>query len=148
MALGLVRKAKQQIEWTGESRAELSEEDEKELEELKTGIREIRESIRGKRKILDGEELQYARTKTLLDRNRALVRRQSKKRRSSIPDRSQQKRIHFPFLLVQAPEHTSIRCQVSTDCTAHQIDFDNEFQIFNDYDVLCLMAETPMTPKI
>jgi len=142
MALGLVRKAKQQIEWTGVSRTELSDSDQRELDELKTGIQEIRDSIKGKRKVLEGEELQYARTKTLLDRNGALMKRQSKKRRQSAPEISQDQRIHFPFLVVQTPRKASIKCQASSNRTAYQMDFSNEFQIFNDYDVLCLMAET------
>ncbi|GAB5365783.1 hypothetical protein AAMO2058_001088000 [Amorphochlora amoebiformis] len=68
VALGLVRKDKQIIEWQG-STERVSEAGKLEKKELLAGVSEIRESLAKKRKMLLEEELQYARTKALLDRN-------------------------------------------------------------------------------
>jgi len=140
MALGLVKKTKQQIEWTGKSLPNLEEVETKRIDTLQRNIRASRERIKKKRKMLQDEELQLKRTQTLLERNH---RGKKYSKRQRLADDALAP-IYLPFLIVKAPSSSAIQCQASYDQTKCQLSFDKEVQIYNDYDILCLMAKSSL----
>eukprot|EP00472_Partenskyella_glossopodia_P007696 CAMPEP_0197538904 /NCGR_PEP_ID=MMETSP1318-20131121/60960_1 /TAXON_ID=552666 /ORGANISM="Partenskyella glossopodia, Strain RCC365" /LENGTH=328 /DNA_ID=CAMNT_0043097451 /DNA_START=477 /DNA_END=1463 /DNA_ORIENTATION=- len=133
MALGMVRKSKQQIEWTGHCIDQASQEHiENKINQIKDQLSESKDNLVQKRKQLDEETLQYGRTKTLLDRNLKRIK----------TGEVSEKRVCLPFLVVRAPQAGTVRIEFSENEHQVRVDFQEEMEICNDYDVLTLMAQS------
>lgn len=132
-ALGLVSKDKQQILWTGEPRSEKSTtaDDPKVIQATRGKISAIKSRIREKRGRLQHEQLQFNRLKSLLDRNR---------KRTRVCKEDQ--KCFFPFLLVKLGASDPVTCSASMKCHRQELEFrDQNYILFNDYDLLKIMAE-------
>mmetsp|Transcript_33514 Transcript_33514/g.56803 ORF Transcript_33514/g.56803 Transcript_33514/m.56803 type:complete len:512 (-) Transcript_33514:377-1912(-) len=138
MALGLVEKTKQHIEWIGKSRPKLTDTERRQAEEMKQHISEARTRTRQKRKLLEDEELQYVRTKTLLDRNEGIRRHKRSKRRRG--EKEEPEPIHLPFLVVRTSKLANVECVRTPDLQRCSLNVSKDVDIYNDYDILCLMA--------
>jgi len=96
---------------------------------LRDQIAQIHQRVAEKRKLYDEDALQFARTKTLLDRNRNSKRRKA------------ENEIHLPFLVVQSPRTTNVMWEATKDQHSVQLHFTEDFEIHNDFDVLRMMSK-------
>jgi len=141
IALGLVVRTRQHIEWTGELTEELRSkltDKERQVEEMKHQISMIRMRTRDKRKLLEDEELHYVRTKTLLDRNEGIRRHKRSKRRRG--EKEEPEPIHLPFLVVRTSKLANVECVQTPDLQRCSLNVSKDVDIYNDYDIICLMA--------
>mmetsp|Transcript_16626 Transcript_16626/g.24999 ORF Transcript_16626/g.24999 Transcript_16626/m.24999 type:complete len:510 (+) Transcript_16626:96-1625(+) len=155
MALGMVRKEKQTIEWIGRPGEQVTADD---VKTLKKRVREADKALAQKRKSCEEENLLYYRTKTLLERNSVLKKNHGRKRRRIDPETDEeesneeaeeedveendsQKKIYFPFLIFKADENSKVVCKSSNKDHKYRIDSTSEIEILNDYDILDLMAQ-------
>eukprot|EP00465_Bigelowiella_longifila_P011624 CAMPEP_0185275864 /NCGR_PEP_ID=MMETSP1359-20130426/54912_1 /TAXON_ID=552665 /ORGANISM="Bigelowiella longifila, Strain CCMP242" /LENGTH=183 /DNA_ID=CAMNT_0027869351 /DNA_START=107 /DNA_END=658 /DNA_ORIENTATION=+ len=140
MALGLVEKTKQHIEWKGSaSHSKLTDSDRGQAADMKRQISQATIRIRQKRKQLEDEELQYVRTKTLLDRNEGICSGHTRSKRRRV-NKGELARIHFPFLLVRTSNQADVQCVRTPDLQRCSLNASKDVDIYNDYDILSLMA--------
>ncbi|XP_017491776.1 PREDICTED: transcription factor Dp-1-like [Rhagoletis zephyria] len=123
MAINIISKEKKEIKWIGlptnaqQECSELEEERKQRLERIKAKKQQLRELI-----------IQQIAFKNLIQRNQE----------DNPPDSNSI--IKLPFIIVNTDKKTLIDCSISRDKSEYLFNFDNTFEIHDDFEVLKRMG--------
>ena len=120
MAINIISKEKKEIKWIG-----LPTNAQQECSELERERIQRMERIKAKKQQLRELIIQQIAFKNLIQRNQQEV---------DIPDSNAI--IKLPFIIVNTDKKTLIDCSISRDKSEYLFNFDNTFEIHDDYEVL------------
>lgn len=123
MAMNIISKEKKEIKWIG-----LPSNSVQECIQLEKEKQKKEQSIRDKKKQLEGLIMNQISFKNLAERNRRLETLQGPPTPNSY--------IQLPFIVVNTDKKTVIDCSISQDKMEYVFDFNGKFEIHDDLDVL------------